>query len=207
MQALKSDGTVVAWGYSNFESLPGVDQATNVPPGLSNVVAIAAGTAFALALRSDGTVVAWGFDDRGQTNVPAGLSNVVAIAASHVADFSAALRSDGTVVAWGYNFCDVTNPPPGLQDVVAVSAGGGTLMAVTFELRNIRVEVADEGPRIHFKTWFGHRYLVEYSADPTCGEWLPLSGGEVQGDGQEVCVTDTSGLGVAARFYRVRRSP
>jgi hypothetical protein len=65
---------VVAWGYN-------YDGQTNVPPGLSNVVAIAAGSTHNLALKRDGTVIAWGRNTFAQTNVPAGLSNVVAIAA------------------------------------------------------------------------------------------------------------------------------
>ena len=50
--ALKSDGTVVAWGYNFYGQ-------TTVPPGLSGVTAIAAGY-HTVALKSDGTVVAWG---------------------------------------------------------------------------------------------------------------------------------------------------
>jgi hypothetical protein len=72
--ALKSDGTVVAWGRND-------DGQTNVPAGLSRVVAIAAGWYHSLALKSDGTIVAWGRNDDGQTNVPEGLSGVVAVAA------------------------------------------------------------------------------------------------------------------------------
>ena len=45
--ALRSDGTVTAWGYN-------VQGETNVPAGLSNVVAIAAGSHHTLALKSDG---------------------------------------------------------------------------------------------------------------------------------------------------------
>ena len=41
--ALRSDGTVVAWGDSNSGK-------TNVPPGLTNVFAIAAGNSYAMAL-------------------------------------------------------------------------------------------------------------------------------------------------------------
>src|SRR5438128_2215120 len=67
--ALNSDGTVVAWGNSQ----------TNVPAGLTNIIAIACGS-HSLALRADGTVVAWGDNSSGQANVPAGLTNVVAIA-------------------------------------------------------------------------------------------------------------------------------
>src|SRR6185295_11666866 len=62
---------VVAWGY-----YPPV-----VPPGLTNVVAVAAGLDHSLALQLNGTVVAWGDYGVGQTNVPPGLANVVAIAA------------------------------------------------------------------------------------------------------------------------------
>jgi len=75
---------------------------TNVPAGLSGVIAIAAGYYHSLALKSDGTVVAWGATgvvDYGQADVPAGLSGVTAIAAG--GSHSLALKSDGTVVAWG----------------------------------------------------------------------------------------------------------
>jgi hypothetical protein len=59
--ALKSDGTVVAWGNTNFGQ-------TNVPAGMSNVMAIAAGDAHSLALINDGTLVSWGDNTYGQTN-------------------------------------------------------------------------------------------------------------------------------------------
>src|SRR5439155_10850096 len=73
--ALNGDGTVVAWGSNS-------NGQTNVPVGLSNVVAIAAGDNDSLALKSDGTVIGWGGDNSWvQTTPPAGLSNVVAIAA------------------------------------------------------------------------------------------------------------------------------
>jgi len=72
--ALKSDGTVVAWGDNGFGQ-------TNVPSGLSNVINIAGGILHSLALKSDGTVVAWGNNRNGQTNVPSGLSGVFVIAA------------------------------------------------------------------------------------------------------------------------------
>jgi len=51
--ALKSDGTVVAWGNNSRGQ-------TNVPAGLTGVVSIAAVLYHSLALKSDGTVVAWG---------------------------------------------------------------------------------------------------------------------------------------------------
>ena len=86
--ALKSDGTVVAWGSSDQGQ-------TTVPAALSEVVAIAAGVYHTAALKSDGTVVAWGSNGSGQTTVPVGLSEVVAIAAGN--DHTVALKSDGLV--------------------------------------------------------------------------------------------------------------
>ncbi len=114
--ALKSDGTVTAWGDNGFGQ-------TNIPVGLSNVVAIAAGLDYNLALKSDGTVTAWGYNAHGQTTIPVGLRNVVAIAVGAL--HSVALKSDGTVVAWGYDgspYGDITIPV-GLSNVVAFAAG------------------------------------------------------------------------------------
>ena len=76
--ALKSDGTVVQWGYN-----PNCCGQINMPAGLSNVTAIAAGFYQSLALRNDGTVSAWGGNYWGEASPPAGLSNVVAVAAGY----------------------------------------------------------------------------------------------------------------------------
>lgn len=110
--ALRSDGTVVAWGDNSYGE-------TSVPSGLSDVVAVAAGSGFALALKADGTVVAWGSSSAGATAVPAGLSNVIAIAAG--GGQAVALKSDHTLVAWG------TGPalPAGLTNVRSVAVGSG----------------------------------------------------------------------------------
>jgi hypothetical protein len=75
--ALRNDGTVEAWG----DPYSGV---TNVPYGLSNVVAVATGGNSGLALQANGTVVAWGdyfTDDDSMTNGPPGIVGVKAISA------------------------------------------------------------------------------------------------------------------------------
>ena len=55
--ALKSDGSVLAWGCGGGNDY---GQCT-VPAGaLSGVIAIAAGAYHSLALKSDGSVLAWG---------------------------------------------------------------------------------------------------------------------------------------------------
>ena len=97
---------------------------TSVPPGLTGVIAIAAGDEHSLALKEDGTVVAWGSNNAGQRTVPAGLNRVVAIAAGH--DYSLALKDDGTVVGWGSGI----EMPAVLSGVTAITAGAFHSMAL-----------------------------------------------------------------------------
>ncbi len=114
-------GVVLAWG-SNDQGQ------TNVPVGLSDVVAIAVGESHNLALKSDGTVVGWGANSSGQINFPFGLSGVVAIAAGQY--HSLALKSDGTVVGWGANSSGQISIPFGLSGVVAIAAGPNDSLAL-----------------------------------------------------------------------------
>jgi hypothetical protein len=65
---------VIAWGR-NFEGQ------TNLPAGLTDVMAVAAGLEQSMALRSNGLVRVWGRGVNGETNVPTTLSNAVGIAA------------------------------------------------------------------------------------------------------------------------------
>ena len=124
--ALKTDGTVVAWGENQIANT--VTGQTNVPPGLSNVVAVAAGSRHNLALKADGTVFGWGQNDSGQLTIPPGLTNVVAVAAG--GGHSLALRRNGTVAAWGYNDFGQARVPFGLSNVVAIAAGGSYSVAL-----------------------------------------------------------------------------
>lgn len=119
--ALRSDGTVIAWGDNSLGQ-------TNVPADLTNVAAIAAGYAHALALKTDGTVIAWGSNDSQQTNVPPDLTNAVAIAAGQ--SHSLALRSDGIVMAWGDNTANQTHVPTVLSNVVAIATGRSHSLAL-----------------------------------------------------------------------------
>ncbi|MCI3921153.1 cadherin-like beta sandwich domain-containing protein [Paenibacillus sp. TRM 82003] len=123
---LKADGTVAVWGYVEFGT--GVERdLNNIPAGLNDVKAIAAGEYHIVALRADGTVATWGHIDRSQ--VPAELqdpatSKVVAVAAGHGG--SVALKEDGTVTSWGSKY----SVPAGLSDVVTVGAGWEHFLAL-----------------------------------------------------------------------------
>ena len=128
--ALKSDGTVWAWGLNQHGQLgDGTDTDTTTPVQvrdptdptgyLSGVTAIAAGGAHALALKDDSTVWAWGSNTGGQeqkitgqlgndtytsTNTPVQVSDLNGVEViSAGGSHSLALNEDGTVWAWGYN--------------------------------------------------------------------------------------------------------
>ena len=127
--ALKTDGSVWAWGWNYKGQLgDGSMSESYLPvqvkgPGgsgwLTEIKAVAAGDVHSLALRTDGTVWAWGSDGMGQlgdgigmgwswvpvqVKGPGGfgwLTDVQAVAAGlwH----SLAVKTDGTVWAWGDN--------------------------------------------------------------------------------------------------------
>jgi alpha-tubulin suppressor-like RCC1 family protein len=141
--ALKSDGSVWAWGGYGNSSSPAQVQ------GLSSVVAIAAGGGHSLALKADGSVWAWGDNTYGQLgdgtttsrSSPVqvlGLTDVVQLAAR--SDGTFAVRADGSVWTWGSNqfgqlrdgtTTNRSSPVqvPGLTGVVAVAAGGDSTLA------------------------------------------------------------------------------
>lgn len=146
--ALKSDGTVWAWGSNLYGALGNASTTSTTTPVqsimLSNIIAISAGGWHSVALKNDGTVWAWGWNLDGELGdgttedktIPAqvpGLSGITQISAGtyHVL----ALKNDGTVWAWGDNISgqigngnkgtDVKTPVKvsNLTGVVRIAAG------------------------------------------------------------------------------------
>lgn len=137
--ALKTDGTVWAWGDNGGKQLGRSDLSNSFTPlqvpGLSGITALAShsagGTGYALA--GDSTVWAWGVGAQGQLGngvtppsndysvaTPArvvGLSGVKGISASQGDGY--ALLGDGTVRSWGSNFAGALGN--GTNDSIAVS--------------------------------------------------------------------------------------
>jgi alpha-tubulin suppressor-like RCC1 family protein len=118
--ALRSDGTVVAWGGN-------IDGELDIPPGLADVVAIDVGNAYNLALKSDGTVVAWGDIFDNPRPVPLDLPPARALGAGDWRQ-AAAVLTDGTIREWGFQ--EGKALPPGLGNVMKLSMG----FAVNFAL-------------------------------------------------------------------------
>jgi alpha-tubulin suppressor-like RCC1 family protein len=156
-----SNGTVRAWGNNLSGQLGDGTTLTRLTPvtvpGLTGVVAVAAGFAHSLALLSDGRLFAWGENSQGQLGVggsntdrtsPAlvqnlALSRVTAVAAG--GGHTLVLLSDGTVLACGNNAfgqlgdgtTTTTNRSTlapvqdlGLSRIKAIAAGGNHSLAL-----------------------------------------------------------------------------
>ena len=114
--ALKSDGTLWAWGRNNDGQLgDGTDAKKNTPTqestGAANWSAIAAGLYHTVALKSDGTLWAWGRNTLGQLGdgttankaTPTQIGSAAWSAISAGWNHTVALKSDDTLWAWGYD--------------------------------------------------------------------------------------------------------
>lgn len=143
--ALKSDGTVWAWGSNKYGQLgngTNTDSRTPVQVGgrntLTGVIAVAGGGYCSIALKRDGTVWAWGrnlVSEKGKgsnsgSNVPVQvggknpLAGVVAIATT--GGHSLVLKNDGTVWAWGLNMFGQLGNGSFVESDVPVQVGGET---------------------------------------------------------------------------------
>jgi hypothetical protein len=206
--ALRSDGTVVAWGAGTVNTGEDPDWGqSSVPANLPNVVRIAAGGDDALVLTADGSVIGWGGDFYGEDSPPPGLSNVVAIAAGY--GFGVALEADGTVTAWGDNNFGDLNMPAGLTNVVAISSEGDfhTLALIGSVPPPIQAPVlnpawSQNGFSVSVPSQSGRVYAMSYKNSLTDSNWtaLPL----VAGTGGTLTLSDATATN-SQRFYLIQQ--
>ena len=142
--ALKSDGSVVAWGLNDFGQ-------TSVPAGLTGVTAISVGATHSVALKSDDNVVAWGNNGHGETDVPVGLSNVTAIAAGYfhtvamTADLSVSYGNQAVAQASGPRTLEIRNSGTSTLTVSSVSVTGGNAADFTVNTSGMLTRVPVQG--------------------------------------------------------------
>ena len=146
--AIRSDGTLWAWGDDTYGELGnGTNAAEFVPTqiGTATWSAVAAGTAFTIALRSDGTLWAWGLNSSAQLgdgttvnkNAPEQIGTVtnwsaVAAGAKHVL----ALRWDNNLWTWGDNTFGQLGNGTTTNNLVPTQIGAGavwTLISAGFD--------------------------------------------------------------------------
>jgi alpha-tubulin suppressor-like RCC1 family protein len=152
--ALKSDGTVWAWG-TNWEGQLGNGTLVyyRATPGqvvgLDGVVSIAASGGHSLAVKSDGTLWGWGSNFLGMLDggtpgthrTPVRLHGFEQVVSVSTGSHSLVLKSDGTVWAWGENMkgelgdgtTDAQKTPVqvvGLGGVAAVATRKGSSLAL-----------------------------------------------------------------------------
>jgi alpha-tubulin suppressor-like RCC1 family protein len=117
--AVKSDGTLWAWGYNYYGQLgDGSVNNKSTPTRIgtdSNWVSVAAGFYHTVGLKADGTLWAWGYNGQGQlgiesidssahslpVQITAAGNGWVSLAAGDA--HTTAVKSDGTVWTWGDN--------------------------------------------------------------------------------------------------------
>ena len=120
--ALRTDGSVIAWGDNQFGQ-------TEVPEGLRNVTAIAAGFRNTIALQADGTVVTWGSNRarfeglRNITGVHAGLHKTLA------RNFNGVVHQSSTVAyaPWHYGLNLFTDIAGGERQLMFLESSLGSI--------------------------------------------------------------------------------
>ncbi len=99
--AVRTDGSLAAWGCGQLPSMPSDLDFT----------AVAAGDGYGLGLRNDTSIAAWGDDTYGQVSSAPTATGYTAIAAGNY--HGLALRDDGTLDAWGNYWPGGSSAGPG----------------------------------------------------------------------------------------------
>ena len=118
--AIKTDGSLWAWGFGNYGQLGvgdnGYGAFRDIPTRVgaaSDWKAVSAGDTHTVALKTDGSLWAWGWNEYGQLGIASNIdksspvrvgpaNNWAAALACHL--HSLALKTDNSLWAWGSNF-------------------------------------------------------------------------------------------------------
>jgi hypothetical protein len=116
--AIKTDGTLWAWGYNGYGQLGNGTTTSYSSPiqvgSLTNWKQVAKGDYFGAAIKTDGTLWSWGFNNKGQLgngtittySSPIQIGSLIdwkEIYVGNNTNYVMALKTDGTLWAWGGN--------------------------------------------------------------------------------------------------------
>jgi alpha-tubulin suppressor-like RCC1 family protein len=192
--ALKSDGTLWAWGGNSHGQLgDGTRADKTIPVRIgkdAKWVAIAVGRDHSLALKSDGTLWAWGKNSHGQLgdgtkvdkNIPVRVGKDTTWFAIEAGDLhSVGLKSDNTLWAWGSNSHG--------------QLGDGTTIDKTAP-----VQIGKDG--VWARVSAGSSHTVALQKDMTLWAWGNNSHGQL-GDGTRAAKTAPVRIGTDSRWFAV----
>lgn len=171
LAALKSDGSVVTWGYA----AQGGDSSSVAESLTSNVIAIYSTNVAFAALKRNGSVVSWGEQTNGgNSNYPSSNgsslnSNVVAIYSTNYA--FAALKRNGSVITWGGGSASMQTFSSETNTTVSVSSSLTSGVVKIYSNGNAFAALKTDGSVV---TWgdslYGGRMSVNISISPNVGD-------------------------------------
>ncbi|MCL2151985.1 MAG: S8 family serine peptidase [Oscillospiraceae bacterium] len=112
--AIKTDGSLWAWGYNAVGELGLGDNGIRLSPShvMNDVASVVAGFEYTLAIKTDGSLWAWGYNQYGQlgdgstTNRTTPVKIMDDVENVAVGDYhTLAVKTDGSLWAWGTNYC------------------------------------------------------------------------------------------------------
>ena len=174
--AIKTDGTLWAWGWNSYGQLgDGTKEHKNTPVQIgSGYASVSAGSEYTVAIKTDGTLWAWGsngygqlgdgtggggYSDRsGDKNTPVQIGMGYA-SVSAGDNHTVAIKTDGTLWAWGGN-------------------GFGQLGDGTYEYKSIPVQIGTGYASVSIGSW----HTVAIKTDGTLWAWGNNGEGQL-GDG------------------------
>jgi alpha-tubulin suppressor-like RCC1 family protein len=190
--AIKTDGTVWAWGFNQFCTLGTGPTCSYQQPslpvqtsGLSNVSAVAPGGSTTYAIDTTGQLYSWGDNQWGQVGNSSTLRQATPVAIASLTSVTAvsgggahalAALADGTVWAWGNNTTGQLGNGTAGYSVVPIPISGPTNVIAVAGGTYFSVAVSSDG---HVWTW-GDNYYYQLGDGTNWDSTVPL---EIFGEG------------------------
>jgi hypothetical protein len=91
-----------------------------------------------------------------------------------------------------------------LSNIVAITARDNRSLAIAAELKILSLAQSGSNDVLHFWSFAGRNYSLQFAPDLTSGNWQPTDITGLAGTGQEIIVTETNAIANAPQgFYRI----